>query len=92
MLHGWNQADGEIPSSPMEFAWGDEDYEEGWGGSLDWSDEDLDEDDLDEGWDDEDEDADEEEDDDEEWAEWGKGFEDDEDSLGRRRSGRHEWN
>ena len=98
MLDRWSLADEEMRPSPEEFAWGDDEGEDGWGGSLDWSDEDLDEDDLDEDdldgeWEDEDEEDDDEEDEDEEWEEWEEEFDEEEEhSLGRRRSGRPEWN
>ena len=88
MLDRWSPADEEIRPSPEEFAWGYDEGEDGWGGSLDWSDEDLEEDDLDEEWDDEDD----EDDEDAEWEEWGEEFDDEEeDSSVRRRSGRPEW-
>ncbi|MBT8398387.1 MAG: hypothetical protein HKO65_13195 [Gemmatimonadetes bacterium] len=84
MQDGWIWADEESLDLPLGFAWDDDD-EEGWDDDLDWEGED---DDLDEEWDDG-----EEEDAEEKWAEWEAGFaEDDEDSLGRKKHGRPEWN
>jgi hypothetical protein len=82
MEDGWNWADEELTSSPMGFAWDDDEEEEGWDEDLDWEDE---EDDLDEDWEDEEEEND--------WEEWEEEFEDEEDdSFGRRKPSRPEWN
>ena len=81
MQDRWIWADEESLFSEVGFAWDDDDEEE-WNEDLDWEDE---EDDLDEEWDDEDED--------EKWAEWEARFpEEDDESLGRKRHGRPEWN
>jgi len=94
MLDGWIWADEETVSSPMEFAWGDEEGEPSWDESLDLGEEEEEEgdegaevDDLDDERDDEDEE------DDGEWEEWENEFEEeDDDGFGRRRTGRPEWN
>jgi hypothetical protein len=82
MRDGWGWTDDEPLSSPELQAWDENDDEEEWDEDLDWDDEEGDEDD--EGWSDEDDD---------EWEEWEEEFEDDEDeSVGRRKPHRHEWN
>ena len=92
MLDRWNWAEGEETSVPEDLAWEDDEGEDVWEGSLDWGEDEDDEEGLDEEWDDDDEDEDEDEDD-EVWAEWEEEFdEEEEDSASHRRSSRHEWN
>ena len=92
MQDGWVWADEESTSSPMEFARGDEDYDEEGEGGVDWEEEEDDEGGEDEEGEEDDEWGDEDEDDDDAWEEWEDEFdEDDDDSLGRKRSGRPEW-
>ena len=96
MQDSWIWAEDELLSLPMELAREEdgEDEEEDeenvdWGeeGDLDFDEE---EDDLDEDWDEEEEG---EEEDDEDWEEWEEEFdEDDDESFGKRRPSRPEWN